>query len=283
MSQFKRKAFFVISNKGGVGKSEVAKLIAYKMRSKPGLKSVIFDGDVGVQGVASVYGLKGEDGSYSKRANSLKPYSGALLIDARGNAEAVSSQLNYPAQFFLNDFPGGLIDPSPIFGDGQSLISAFNGAEIEVVVVIVVGQDRASSAGVLDAMSMWPGARFVIVKNLGQADSNGFLFLDGSFANLLGNPGKTAVGRGAVITEMPKLDSLSLQFMEVLNMPFDMAIDLLTNFRMRLDTGEDPTVADELMQALGDDAEAVFRPRITRIQTFLRSAEPMFKALGLND
>jgi hypothetical protein len=276
-SELKKKAYFVISNKGGVGKTTVAKLIAQKMRAMPGVKSILVDGDVGVQGVSSVYGLTDGAGNYSLALNKAKPFGGVLQVDARGNAEAVSNQLNYKADLYLNDFPGGLTDPAPIFGDAKSLIDEFNREGIEVVVVIVVSHDRASSAGVLKAMNEWgQGARFVVVKNLGHAAKENFHFLEGSFAKMLGYPAKTAIEMGAVVTEMPGLDDVSLQTMEVLGLPFDKALEHLEGLRDR--------VGEEGDQEAGIDADMfeVFRPRIRKIQKFLADSEPMFQALGIS-
>jgi hypothetical protein len=273
MSKFKKKAFFVISNKGGVGKTQVAKLIAEKIRGIDGAKSIIYDGDTSVQGVATIYGQKGSDGKYCAIENNSDPFNGVLQVDARGNAEAVSNQLNFKADYYLNDFPGGLTDPSPIFGDAKALIDEFNGEGIEVVVVIVVSHDRASSAGVLKAMKEWgTGARFVIVKNLGHAKTENFLFLEGEFANLLGEPGKTAVANGAVITEMPALDDVSLQTLEVLGLPFGAAVKELEAWRDR--AGNESTED-------GRSAPEAFRPRIRKIQKFLTDSEPMFQVLGI--
>lgn len=214
-----KKAIFVMSQKGGVGKSTFARgLLDHLRRFHPSgstvpAKTIAFDLQPEVNQLGIAYGLKkavvNGDMVYDAAANLSSPFEGVLSLSLRSDkdVEMLGEALDYGADALLFDLPGGSIDEmKSVFGTLKEFIGEYRSAGYEIVVVMALSYLAASSAGVEEIMKVWgSSAQYVAVLNLGQAPREDFIFFDGERAERYGFPKELIEASGGVVVEMPAL------------------------------------------------------------------------------
>lgn len=267
----RKLALFFIGNKGGVGKSKAAKAYIERLRAicrLTGKKMVIVDADPKVGDTALTYGIKDKAGKYDARLNKIDPFNGCLLVDGRNEAENLGNALNHHADFLVFDFPGGETDPSKIMGNVDALVKEFDMEGYDIAVVNVISFVASSAQGVIPAMREWGIDRglpikFFVLKNLGLAASDAFIYFDGDQAAEVGDPEDEAEKLGAVVLELPAIDPASFSMLDKKKMPISELIAWLQEQR------KDP------------NAPFGFRARLNKLGIFMAECEPLFQALGL--
>lgn len=210
----KKKAIFVLSQKGGVGKTTFSRALLDYLRypedgSAPKTSVAAFDGDKNIAQLADAYGLKA-NGEYSHLANSANPFDGVMLFDARTKkgAEAMASALDLGADILLFDLPGGSVDDmKTVFGNTERFLDEYRENGYEIWVMIVINHLFASAKNIRTVTDVWgASARYVVVKNLGQAEEDHFVFFDGPEAERAGEPARLIESLGGCVISMPSLD-----------------------------------------------------------------------------
>jgi hypothetical protein len=214
-----KKAIFVMSQKGGVGKSAFARgLLDHLRRYHPAgsdapAKTIAFDLQPEVNQLGTAYGLKKNDGrgrvAYDAAANLSSPFAGVISLSLKDDKdiEMIGESLDYGADILLFDLPGGSVDEmKSVFGTLQEFIGEYKEAGYEIVVAMALSYLAASAAGVEEIMKIWgDSAKYVAVLNLGQAPREEFIFFDGERADRYGYPKDMVEASGGLVVEMPAL------------------------------------------------------------------------------
>lgn len=220
MPQIQKKAVFVMSQKGGVGKSTFARALLDHLRrihpagSSEPAKTVAFDLQPEVNQLGMAYGIKkqGANGmEYDAALNKLNPFEGVLSMSLKNPKElkSLGDALDFDADILLFDLPGGSIDEmKSVFGTLQQFLGEYTDAGYDIVVVMALSFLYASAAGVQEIMNVWgPSAEYVAVLNLGLASRDQFIFFDGARAGRCNYPANQIIQAGGTIIEMPALQS----------------------------------------------------------------------------
>lgn len=262
----RKKAIFLASAKGGVGKTMTAKALLGHLRkqTRPDgepLMVAAFDTDPSIGQLARAYGIKGKDGRYDAAANRLKPTKGVAMFDARVDGERIPDAIDAGADIILVDLPGGLVDMSHVFGDTRTFLAEFEREGYEVIFLLVISQIKASAASVLEAMKIWgAGPRYVVVKNLGFAAADQFLFFDGAYRDQAGDPAGALANAGGSVIELPGLDKATFALFDAWETTVEGALDKL-------------------------EAEKIegWRPRRGHLERYLAESDEAFESLRLLD
>lgn len=233
----KKLALFLMSVKGGVGKTTVARAITALCREH-GVKLVAIDADAKVGQLAAFEGLRGPSGRYDAQLNEEDPTKGVLKIDIHNKRDRArlpdAMDLNEPA--LLHDLPGGSVDEMrDIFGNIDSFIDEYHADGYEICIMLVINQLLASSAAIPEIVKVWgKRVRYVVVKNSSSASTSTepsendagpapFLFFDGAAADRAGNPAALIKSLGGQVLEMPRLDEDTYALIDADQMPFGLA------------------------------------------------------------
>lgn len=234
-----KKAIFVMSQKGGVGKSTFARgLLDHLRRYKPNgsdtpAKTIAFDLQPEVNQLGIAYGLKKDNGRaemvYDDAANLSNPFAGVLSLSLREDkdVEMLGEALDYGADILLFDLPGGSIDEmKSVFGTLQKFVGEYRSAGYEIVVAMALSYLAASSAGVAEIMNVWgPSVKYVAVLNLGQAAREDFIFFDGERAERFGYPKERIESSGGLVIEMPAIQQSTFAMVDADGVSFTQAAD----------------------------------------------------------
>ncbi len=229
-----KKAIFVLSQKGGVGKTTCSRALLDYLRhpedgSAPKATVAAFDGDKNIAQLADAYGIKDKEGKYLRAANETDPISGVALFDARSKkgAETMASALDAGADILLFDLPGGSVgDMKTVFGNMERFLDEYRESGYEIWVIIVINHLFASAKNIRTVIDIWgDSARYVVVKNLGQADDDQFVFFDGPEAERAGDPAALVESVGGRVIRMPALDPDTYAKIDADAIPFFVAAD----------------------------------------------------------
>jgi hypothetical protein len=235
-----KKAVFVMSQKGGVGKSTFARcLLDHLRRHTPQgyaapARTIAFDLQPEVNQLGIAYGIKKENERgemvYDAPANLSHPFEGVLSLSLRDDkdVEMLGEALDYGADVLLFDLPGGSIDEmKSVFGTLKEFIGEYRSAGYEIVVAMALSYLAASSAGVEEIMKVWgPSVKYVAVLNLGQAPREEFIFFDGERAERFGYPKDRIETAGGVVIEMPSLQQSTYALVDADGVSFSEAADI---------------------------------------------------------
>lgn len=154
-----KRAYWIMSTKGGVGKTQLSRcLVDYARRNEHPL--AVFNADTQVAQLKTIYGKSGDD-----------PYTGVMSLNIRNKTDKgmlVDLLETYNETDMLIDFPGGVVTELEAIVDSiDVLIEAYNAYGYEVVVVIPINTE-ASSLQSLKTITEYFGnmVSYVIVKNL---------------------------------------------------------------------------------------------------------------------
>jgi hypothetical protein len=273
------------SNKGGVGKTTLSKLLAELLRLgivslgvKPADDVLLLDGDTAVEGLADVFAHVDDEGEFNAAKNKAAWRTGCSMLDFRNadQLERVAGQLRTGARKVLADCPGGVTDLSSIFGDIDGFkTEAKRLGFTKIKVNFVIGYDKASARGAVAAAKQWgDGVEFTVIKNLGLAKKDEFLFFDGEITDRRRkkaaksgkglSPKAEIEAMGGKVVCMPALDPASIQVLSAFGTTIQDAI------------AEIIAIRDE------PDADETITVRLGKLEKFLhKDCIPMFFELGL--
>lgn len=237
----KRNAIFLVSEKGGVGKSTLAKgILDHLRRIVPDGRTQpdqVYAADLQpkVNQLANCYGIKkagvnGELPKYDLALNEFDIFKGVISADLETDAgrELIGSSIECGADHLLFDLPGGKSEGlAEIFGKLSTFINEMRSAGYQIVVVIAMSYLKASAAEVDAVMKIWgASAKYVAALNLGLADRSDFIFFDGERAGEMGYPSQALLKAGGVVIEMPRLQHTNYAMLDADEVTFS---DAATN------------------------------------------------------
>lgn len=232
-SSIQKKLVIFASDKGGVGKSKVAKVTLEYLRTTPSksgafAKVAAFDADPQVRQLAKTYEIKNDHGSRDDDANLFTPLEGVRHLDVRKDPESITETLDENADIILIDAPGGAVDFTGAFGTMDAFKAEFKREGYEIILMLVINNEDSCAESVGKIMEIWGSdVTFVVVKNLAFGDKDAFIYFDGEQAHELDNPAKKLLEAGGKIIEFPALDPASFALQNRWKLPFRAAIERL--------------------------------------------------------
>ena len=230
-----KRAIFVVSQKGGSGKSTFSRALLDVFRFEHQLSVAAFDADGNVGQLLQYYGQRDEHG---KLLAEQDPFQGVFPFDVRDAVQRdnVINALDYDADMLLFDFPGGAVDALQNVLQSErgmtALAEEYQRAGYAVTVAIVISNILASANNVIRIIKQFgPTFDYLAVKNLFFGENEDFILFDG-FQDAEGNP-VGGMGRnkllehGGQVLSLPKLrgreyallDLYSLGFTEAMHSP----------------------------------------------------------------
>lgn len=217
MTDEKRKAIFVLSEKGGVGKSTQSDLLVGYFRNKfPALRVLAFDADPNVGHLRTVHGIK-KNGVYDQRANVAQPDKGVICFDVKDKKEGFMSidLIDFKPDVAIIDMPAGSANVfKNIFGNGDvsSIKNEYKKEGIDIVIVIVIDALKCSADNVKRIIEVWGNdVQYVVARNLSRGEN--FIFFEGydTDGSRLDAEDKTPkemlVEMGGSVIDIPALDA----------------------------------------------------------------------------
>jgi hypothetical protein len=207
----KKKAVFICAQKGGTGKSTVARAIVDHIRTRGGddNKVAAFDADPKVGQLAQFYGIRSADGELDPAANFKNWKEGVISFDIRDKdaIPIMADALDLGANYLVFDMPGGSIDDmKEVFGSMETFLAEYEKEGYEVWVFVVITPMLASSNNINSIVGTFgPNTKYVAVKNLGFGDESSFEFFDGSLAARAGFPALAVRTAGGMVVAMPPM------------------------------------------------------------------------------
>lgn len=226
-----RRAIFILSQKGGSGKSTFSRALLDHLRLGRGVPVAAFDADGQVGQLLQHYGQRDGRG---RLISPQDPQAGVGGFDLReaGQRGMVLDALDVPAPVLLFDFPAGCLgDLGRVVGGGKGispLLDEYEREGVRVTVVVVVSNVQASTHNVLASLDAF-GDRvdYVAVKNCFYGNPEDFLFFDGftgADGQTYGGQAREALARhgGAVLT-MPALPGREYALCDLYSLGFSEA------------------------------------------------------------
>jgi hypothetical protein len=167
-----RRLILVPSNKGGIGKTTVAKVIGEQHRRK-NTGCIIVDADAGVGGLLRHLGDRDAEGEILP-AQSIE--SGVLAIDWHQDVrsrDAIADVLAHGRDVLI-DLPGGSLGTLKALADETDLFEVVRSAGFEPTIVCCVTPYRETWGDVRDVQAWLPNADIVAVVNEGFGDHEDF-------------------------------------------------------------------------------------------------------------
>ena len=237
-----RRAIFVLSQKGGVGKTTWCRAWLDAARAS-GLRVAAFDADGQVGQLVQYYGTRDEN---SRLVPNQDPFTGVGYFDVRDpkQRDMLVNASDLDADVILMDMPGGSVQElDKVLGDGsnsKSVLQAYVDAGYEPVVVVVINHMIASIRTVGESVKAFGDLpRYVVVKNLGFAEEGDFVVFDGFTDDKTGEKryGKAqellSSVKGEILT-MPRMEGRTYALLDVDSMPFSSITALPTADRLRV-------------------------------------------------
>lgn len=207
-----KRAIFVMSQKGGSGKTTFSRALLDHLRFGRGMAVAAFDADGQVGQLLQYYGARDAEG---RLAAPQDPLRGVGVFDLRRREERglVVDALDLGAQTLLFDFPAGCLDDlTGVLGRGGigPVLDEYDREGYRVTVAVVVSNVQSSAGNVLAAMEVFRDrVDYVAVKNLFYGKPEDFLFFDGftgADGLLYGGQAREALSRrGGTVLAMPAL------------------------------------------------------------------------------
>lgn len=208
-----KRAIFIVSQKGGSGKSTFSRALLDHLRYGRGMRVAAFDADGDVGQLLQYYGLRDGQGQLLPAQD---PQQGVGVFNLRSPDErgAVLDALDCGAETMLFDFPAGSLgELCRVFGPGTDvgpLLDEYESEGYRITVAVVISNVQASVANVLAAMDIFRDrVDYVVVKNLFYGREEDFLFFDGftgTDGQLYGGQAREALTRrGGRVVALPAL------------------------------------------------------------------------------
>lgn len=228
-----RRAIFIVSQKGGSGKSTFSRALLDHLRLGRGMPVAAFDADGQVGQLLQYYGERDAQGRILVPQDPLRGvgYFDLHLAQERG---VVVDALDLDAPTMLFDFPAGpLADLGRVVGGGKGvapLLDEYDRDGVRVTVVVVLSNIQASANNVLAAMEIFRDrVDYVAVKNGFYGRPEDFLFFDGftgADGRLYGGLAREALmRRGGVIVNMPALPGREYALCDMYCLGFSQAME----------------------------------------------------------
>jgi hypothetical protein len=210
-----KRIVFVLSQKGGVGKSTFSKMTIDVLRRinteqcSGAYKVMAFDGDPKVGHLKDVYGIKDVHGKYDGFQNKRTPELGVVAFDAFNAKEGLMALdlLDMKPDFAVVDMPAGSPEViKQLFGDIESFKKEYRQEGYGISVVIVLDALKTSAMSVKNIMQIWgAGVQYVVARNLSKGSDFEFftsqnLFDDGVSAQDL------VLQAGGKVIDLPALN-----------------------------------------------------------------------------
>ena len=155
--------YMIVSDKGGVGKTTVACVLAdhAKHQSKP---VALWDFDAAVKGFSRIYGAN--DNDCLTGVELVNPDNQESFINFLGQLETISQQVDYG----VIDTPGGLVqrwsEQKTVIPEPVMFSSTLESYGWRLVFISVIGTDLQSAQGVFNLIANYQtNAAYAVVKN----------------------------------------------------------------------------------------------------------------------
>lgn len=173
----KKLAIFALSNKGGVGKTTVAKAFTdYARRER--LNAAIYDTDGDVKGLLKQYG-KTDDGGLTYDCDPLKDV-GYFNMQLDSDRENVVNAIESKADLLFFDTPAGSI--RKIFtslNNAHHFVDTLNMEGYELVLLLLVDPYDDTIDGIQSAVDLFgEKAKYVVWKNMNNAKPEDFVYFE---------------------------------------------------------------------------------------------------------
>ena len=177
MLQTKKLAIFALSNKGGVGKTTLAKAFTdYVRREK--INAAIYDTDGDVKGLIKLYG-KTSDGGITYESDALANV-GYFNMQIAEDRENVVNSIESRSDVIFFDTPAGSI--RKIFtslNSAHHFADTLNSEGYELVLMLLVDPYDDTIDGVQTAIDLFGDkAKYVVWKNMNNAKKEDFIYFE---------------------------------------------------------------------------------------------------------
>lgn len=228
-----KRIVFVLSQKGGVGKSTFSKMTLDVLRRintdqcQGRYKVMGFDGDPKVGHLKDVYGIKDEQGNYDAFKNKRTPELGVIAFDAFNAKEGLMALdlLDLKPHFAVVDMPAGSPEViKQLFGDVESFKREYLQEGYGISVVIVLDALKTSALSIKHIMGIWGDqVQYVVAKNLSKGSAFEFFASDTLFGD--GTSAQQLVERaGGVVVELPALNPDAYALLDASSATFSNAL-----------------------------------------------------------
>lgn len=178
-----KRAIFIVSQKGGSGKTTFSRALLDHLRLVRGMSVAAFDADGEVGQLLQFYGRRDGRGELLAPQD---PLTGVGAFDLRRPDQRgmVADALDIGAETLLFDFPAGSLgDLCGVIGGGRGvlpLLDEYDREGVRITVVVVISNVQASAHNVLTTMDAFRDrVDYVVAKNLFYGGPEDFLFFDG--------------------------------------------------------------------------------------------------------
>lgn len=173
----KKLAIFVLSNKGGVGKTTVAKCFTDHAR-RESLNAAIYDTDGDVKGLLKQYGHTEDDGA-TYNCDPLTDV-GYFNMQIDADRENVVNAIESRADIIFFDTPAGSIRKIFTSLNNASLFAdTLNAEGYELVLMLLVDPYDDTIDGIQNAIDLFgEKAKYVVWKNMNNAKPEDFVYFE---------------------------------------------------------------------------------------------------------
>lgn len=203
-----KRAIFVISGKGGPGKSFFSRGLLDIFRTD-GIECAAYDADGGVGSLLTYYGT--QDGTRNP-LHEQDPMDGVgyFSIKSERERDSILAPLDTQAKNILIDLPGGSIEHFVgVLGGPREIFREYKKEGYTPYLAIVITTERPSVADVIQCIELFGDEpKYVVVKNLHDGDADQFRYFDGADRDgrAEGGAGKRRLEEmGGTVVEMPEL------------------------------------------------------------------------------
>jgi len=177
MVNTKKLAIFALSNKGGVGKTTLAKAFTDYLRRER-INAAIYDTDGDVKGLLKLYG-KTTDGGSSYDCDPMKNV-GYFNMQLDADRENVVNAIESRAEMIFFDTPAGSI--RKIFtslNNAQHFADTLNAEGYELVLLLLVDPYDDTIDGIQSAIDLFgEKAKYIVWKNMNNAKKEDFVYFE---------------------------------------------------------------------------------------------------------
>lgn len=227
-----KRAIFVLSQKGGAGKTTFARGLLETLRYE-GVEVAAYDTDGAVGQLLQHEGQRDRKGALLPRQD---PRVGCGAFDVRDDddRDALLNALADAPPVVLFDLPGGVVgELGKVLDEGEAprgLFGEYRARGYAVTVVVVMTPVKASVRTVAHSIESFGDAvSYVAVKNLAFGDPDAFINFDGcrdGRVKLPESEGKRALlARGGHILHMPRLDPRTYAWLDLGDLGFVEALE----------------------------------------------------------